>query len=203
VINRGVRKLPIFLRPADYRAFLLVLREGLDRYPIQLLSYCILSNHWHLVVGPDTTPSLSRFVKWVAATHAIRWHHRHETIGQGPLYQGRFQALPIDGAADLVRVCRYVERNGLAAGLVQRAQDWPWCSLSQRLRVDDVGVPLVTTPFLASTAWCDHVNAPATAHDLVEEQRWKLKIKPGPTSGTLGPETVEKSPVPLRDAPPA
>jgi len=166
VINRGVRKFPIFTRPPDYTAFLGVLADGLDRYPVRLVSYCVLSNHWHLVLHPETIATLSNFMRWVTATHAIRWHRRHQTVGQGPLYQGRFRAIPIESGAELFRVCRYVERNALAARLVQRAQDWPWCSLSQRLRLDST-IPLTVMPFLSTSAWSDHVNTGQPERDLV------------------------------------
>ncbi len=204
VINRAVRKLPIFARPPDYRAFLAVLSTGLQHHPVRLLSYCVLSNHWHLVVDAGTVATLSRFMKWVSATHAIRWHRRHQTVGQGPLYQGRFRAIPIESGAQLVRVCRYVERNALSAKLVQRAQDWPWCSLSQRLRLDE-RVPLSTAPFLGTTAWSEYVNAAQPLQDLVEGHLWEIgeamsapePSRVDPTSGTNLWKPVEKTPVPL------
>ena len=167
VINRTARKTPIFLRPKDYEAFLEILKEGLDRHPVRLLSYCVLANHWHLVVGPKCIPQLSQLMHWVTSTHAVRWRRRHQTVGEGPVYQGRFKAQPIDETAHLVRVCRYVERNALRAGLVRRAQDWPWCSLAER-RLSTGRLPLVATPFLASDAWVDYVNAALTPEEQAE-----------------------------------
>jgi putative transposase len=102
------------------------------------------------------------------------------------VYQGRFHARPIESSAELVRVCRYVERNALRAGLVERAQDWPWGSLSERLRRHS-HLPLTSTPFLTSRAWIDHVNAPATARELLLT----------PTSGTKTVKTVENTSVPM------
>ena len=198
VINRSVRRVPIFNRPTDYRAFLLVLQQGLNRYGVRLLAYSVLSNHWHMVVGPPDTETLSRFVRWVTATHAIRWHRRHRTVGQGPLYKGRFLAIPIEHSGTLVHVCRYVERNALSAGLVKRAQDWPWCSLAERLRTESL-VGLTTTPFLTSAVWIDHVNAPLSPRDLVADQTWQRAVwqDRNPSSVPRKPETVEKSSVPL------
>ena len=159
VINRTARRVPIFVRSTDYRAFQNVLSAGLARYPVDLFAYAVMANHWHLVVGPKSTEALSEFMRWVTATHAVRWHHRHGTIGQGALYKGRFLAVPVASAASLVRVCRYVERNALTAGLVKHAEDWPWCSLADRFRADP-RVPLAAAPFLGSPAWANHVNAP-------------------------------------------
>ncbi len=202
VINRTARRVPIFIRPTEYRAFLRVLGEGLDKYPVRLLAYCVMSNHWHLVLGPDGTEALSSFMRWVTATHAVRWHHRHGSVGQGALYKGRYQAIAIDTGDSLVRVCRYVERNALAAGLVKRAEDWPWGSLFERIRAQP-RLALSSAPFLLSSAWVTHVNLPATPADLVIDQevgraRWADK---NPTSVPKMPKTVEKSPVPYTTDP--
>ena len=103
-VNRSIRRAPLFARSSDYRAFLQVLAAGVQRYPMHVLSFCVLSNHWHLVVGPTGTTVLSAFMQWVTATHAIRWHRHRKSVGQGPVYQGRFRSEVIDSAADLVKV---------------------------------------------------------------------------------------------------
>ena len=78
----------LFLKPLDYRAFLNVLREGLERYPVQLLAYCVLPNHWHLVLEPAGTRVLSHFMQWVTATHAVRWHRHRQTARRGSRLSG-------------------------------------------------------------------------------------------------------------------
>jgi putative transposase len=168
VLNRSVRKAPIFRRPPDYRAFLGVLQEGLDRFPVRLVAFCLLSNHWHLVVEPAGISGLIRFMHWVTTTHAARWHKHRDSRGQGPLYQGRYKSVPITGMGELIQVCRYVERNALTAGLVRRAQDWPWCSLAERLRAAPE-VTLKTARFLTSQAWIDHVNAEWSTRERIDE----------------------------------
>ena len=157
VLNRSVRKLSIFLRPQDYRAFLKVLEEGLARYPVRLVAYCVLSNHWHLVLGPDGTGALIRFMQWVTATHAIRWQRQHHLRGQGQLYQGRYHSIGLERPSDLVHACRSVERTAMQSRLVRRAQDWPWCSLAERLQ-PSASLPLVAASYLMSSAWVDYVN---------------------------------------------
>ena len=182
VINRSVRLGPIFARPSDYRAFLAVLDEGAERYAMRLMAYCILGNHWHLLLGPSDTAALSGFMRWVTSTHAGRWHHHRRTVGQGPVYQSRFHSVPIGSTAELVRTCRYVERNALTAGLVRRAQDWPWCSLAERLRPEP-RVPVVSTVFLTSSAWIDYVNAAGSLREeLAETARERRDERPTKTS---------------------
>lgn len=158
VLNRSVGREPLFQRPADYRAFLAVLNEGLTRHPVRLIAYCLLSDHWQLVLGPTDSGRLLRLMDWVTTTHAMRWHEHRSTSGNGRVYQGRFKCVSVLEAEELLRVCRYVERNALCAGLVRRAQDWPWASLSERLRPER-GVPLVSTPFLENDGWITYVNA--------------------------------------------
>jgi REP element-mobilizing transposase RayT len=205
VLNRSVRRTPLFFKPLDYRAFLTVMREGLARYPVQLLAYCVMPNHWHLVLEPEGTRVLASFMQWVTATHALRWHRHRRTLGEGHVYQGRYHAKLVEFGADLVRVCRYVERNALQAQLVKRAQDWPWCSLYDRC-TGSTRVPLRSARFLASQAWIDYVNADGSSPlDHADEFTRVVAMEPprypvattGVSSGTEMPEPVEKSNGPL------
>jgi putative transposase len=187
VINRSARKAPLFERSRDYREFLRILREGLQRHPTPLIAYCVMSNHWHLVVGPVGTGVLSRLLHWVTTTHAVRFHKRRATCGQGPIYQGRFKSHAIDTPGQLLRRIRYVERNALAANLVKRAEDWPWGSLADRQRSEQA-VPLHGAAFLSSRSWIQLVNT----NQLLEDG----PQKPVPDRR----KSVENRPVPLRHA---
>ena len=166
VINRSSRKTPLFERSKDYRDFLRILREGLQRHPVPLLAYCVMSNHWHLVVGPVGTGVLSTLLHWVTTTHAVRFHTKRNTSGQGPVYQGRFKSHAIESAGSLLRTIRYVERNALAANLVKRAEDWPWASLADRQR-SVCALPLKSAAFLSSSSWIQLVNS----NQLLEDAR--------------------------------
>jgi putative transposase len=165
VINRSAGRRALFEQRADYRSFLTILSEGLGRHPVRLIAYSLMPTHWHLVMGPTDTPALSRCLHWVTVTHAVRLQHTRHLVGDGPVYQGRFTSMEIPAVGDLMRVCRYVERNALQARLVRRAQDWPWGSLAERLQPVP-GLPLVTTPFLSSRAWVDYVNSVRPGDDV-------------------------------------
>jgi len=96
ILNRRVLRLPIFRKHGDYRAFERVLALALARPDApKLLAYCLMRNHWHLVVLADKRSNLSTWMQWVQVTHTHRWHAHHHTAGQGPLYQGRFKCFPI------------------------------------------------------------------------------------------------------------
>ena len=130
VLNRGVGRMTIFEKTEDYAAFERILAEAVRKLPgVRLLSYCLMPNHWHLVLWPRGDGELSEFMRWLTVTHTQRWHAHHKTSGTGPLYQGRFKSFPVQRDAHLLTLCRYVERNALRCGLVERAEQWRWSSL--------------------------------------------------------------------------
>ena len=117
VLNRANGRLPLFETPADYEAFEKVLGEGHDRFPMRILAYCLMPNHWHLVLWPRRDEELSRFMAWVTLTHTQRWHAHRQSAGAGHLYQGRFKSFPVQADEHFLSVCRYVERNALRAAM--------------------------------------------------------------------------------------
>jgi len=149
---------------------------------MRTISYCLMPNHWHLVLWPRNDGDLSAFMYWLTMTHSHRWHAAHGTTGSGHLYQGRFKSFPVasaDANPHYYRACRYVERNALRAGLVERAEDWPWCSLSRRLegKADTVGF-LTEGPEPWPPGWVEHVNEPLTDAELGAMRRCVNRGKP-------------------------
>ena len=119
----------IFSKDQDYEAFERVLAQAVEKHEMRLLSYCLMPNHWHLVLWPHLDQQLSKFTGWLTLTHTQRWHaHRHST-GSGHVYQGRFKSFPVQDDEHFYTVCRYVERNALTANLVESAEQWRWSSL--------------------------------------------------------------------------
>ena len=126
VLNRANARLPLFKKPADYSAFEQVLEEAFEREPLRILGYCLMPNHWHLVVWPTAGADnqVSEFMRWLTVTHTQRWHAHRHSAGTGHLYQGRFKSFPIQGDEHLYTVLRYVERNPVRANLVAQAELW-------------------------------------------------------------------------------
>jgi putative transposase len=156
----------------------------------------VMPNHWHLVVGPTDSKTVSRLLHWVTTTHATRWHLHRKSTGTGPVYQGRFWMSVPDSSTELIRICRYVERNALRAELVRRAQDWPWGSLAERLRGDEQRLPLAPIGFLCSPTWVDYVNVPRTSQELVAKRKTSVAACPPSKRRDLSP-AVENRYVPL------
>ena len=184
VLNRANARMTIFEKEADYAAFESVLEEAVERAAMRLLAYCVMPNHWHLVVWPRGDGDLSRFTGWLTLTHTQRWHaHRHST-GSGHLYQGRFKSFPVQDDGHFLTVCRYVERNALRANLVRRAEDWRWSSLWRWHSGDAEQKRLLSSwPTRRSPGWVDHVNQPLTERELAA---LRLSVARGNPYGSVG-----------------
>jgi putative transposase len=167
VLNRGVARLPLFEKPADYDAFLRVLAEAMAEHPIRVLAFVLMPNHWHFVLWPEGDGDLSAFCRWLAHTHSMRWHAHYHTSGTGHIYQGRFKSFCVESDEHLYTVCRYVERNPLRANLVTQAESWRWSSLWRRLHGDDhPGRLLSPWPLPLPADWLELVNGPQTEAEL-------------------------------------
>ena len=165
VINRAAKRVALFEGHEDYAAFEQVLASALSRFELIPFAYCLMPNHWHLVLSPQRDGALSRFMHWLTMTHARRWQTHRKLDGQGAVYQGRFKSSAIGQDDHFLRVCCYVERNALRAALVERAEHWPWSSLSRRTST-------METPWLAAwpvsppVDWLELVNAAQTEAEL-------------------------------------
>jgi putative transposase len=169
----------LFEGPACYREFLHLLGEAAKETNMRILAYCVMPNHWHMVVWPHHADDLRRFVQRLTIRHSHRWHVRKGTVGRGALYQGRYKSCIIQNDRHLLTVCRYVERNPLRARLVDSSLAWPWSSAQQRARelgLDDQvhamalppapRVPLHPLPVQLPDDWVRWLDEPQTAAEL-------------------------------------
>jgi putative transposase len=161
-LNRGNGRAVVFHKPEDYDAFRRAIVDARERRPIDVLGYCLMPNHFHLVLRPHGDGDLGRWMQWLLTAHAQRYHRHYGTSGH--VWQGRFKAFPIQDDDHLAAVLRYVERNPLRAELVKRAEDWRWSSLPDWIRC----APLLWRgePPLRDSAWLSRVNEPLSASDL-------------------------------------
>jgi putative transposase len=150
---------------------------------MRVLAYCLMPNHWHLLLWPQRGRDLSTFMQRLTVTHMRRWHAHRGTTGTGPLYQGRFKSFPVQDDAHLLSVGRYVERNALRARLVRRAENWHWCSLWRRENhiMPAWLVPAKDWPMDLPKDWLEWVNSPQTA---AEEESIRRCIKRGAPLGS-------------------
>jgi putative transposase len=179
VLNRGVGRRRLFDGLNDYRAFEEILVETLDKVPLRICGYCLMPNHWHFVVWPEHDGELAAFLQRLTVTHVTRWQKHRRRVGEGHLYQGRFKSFPIEQDDYFYQVLRYVERNALRAGLVDRAEEWRWSSLWRMER----GMPddrrwLARWPLPRPRRWVDLVNEPQTEAEVAALRRCVTRGRP-------------------------
>jgi putative transposase len=139
------------------------MRQAGERISVPLLAACLMPNHLHLVVRPNQDSDLSRWTHWLFTTHVNHYHRKHGTCGR--VWQDRFKAFVIEEDNHLLAVLRYVERNALRAGLVNRAEDWRWGSLRWRSSCT-APVTLHPSPVPLPADWTAYVNEPQTAAEI-------------------------------------
>jgi len=203
VLNRRVLRLALFEDDGDYLAFERVLVEALDRPDApELLTFCLMPNHWHLLLRPRKDGQLPCWMQWLTVTHTHRWHQHHGTSGTGPVYQGRFKSFPVQTDEHFLTVARYVERNGLRANMCRRPENWRWSSLALRQGVGRSQVELALWralshwPVPMPRNWVKWVNQPQSADELAALRRGVQRGTPfgsnrwiGSTATQLGLES--------------
>ena len=202
VLNRGNGRQTLFYGPADYEAFVRVVKEALLMVPMRILAYCFMPNHWHFVLWPELDGQLSAFLHQMTTTHVRRWQKAHHREGEGHVYQGPFKSFPVESDEHLYTVCRYVERNPLRAGLVERAEDWVWGSAWAQLHPHDPrALPLCDWPVPRPDDWLHRVNQPLTGAEIEALRTCAERGRPygsGPwieqTVKQLGLESTLRSP---------
>jgi putative transposase len=164
-LNRSNRGDRLFHKAADYEAFVAVLSEAAARYPgVAVLAYCVMPNHWHLVLKPTADDELSLFMGWLTNAHVRRHHQHYGTYGQGHVYQGRFKSFPVQEDQHLLILLRYVEANPMRAKLVDSSDAWRWSSMAAR----HAGVSwLAPWPVDEPQDWLQIVNDRASAEDPI------------------------------------
>ena len=125
VMNRGRRGDEIFTKAEDYAAFIDLLRQIVEDYHVRVSAYCLMSNHYHLLVQtPDS--NLSRAMRHLNGVYSQRYNRMHHFDGQ--LFRGRYKAILVEADSYLLELLRYIHRNPLEARLVDNLQEYNWSS---------------------------------------------------------------------------
>lgn len=127
ILNRGNGGVTVFHKGGDYAAFLDLLATAKSKFSVKVSGFCLMPNHFHLVLQPATETTLSPFMQWWMTSHVRRYHQHYWSHGH--VWQGRFKSFPIQQDGHLLTAIRYVLRNPVRAALAEHAMDWPWTSL--------------------------------------------------------------------------
>lgn len=125
VTSRGDRREAIFGDDEDRAYFLGVLGQAAERFDAEVLAYCLMGNHYHVVLH-TRRGNLSLVMRHLNGVYTQAYNRRRGIVGH--LFQGRFKAILVDRESYLLTLCRYVELNPVRAGLCRSAADWRWSS---------------------------------------------------------------------------
>lgn len=185
VLNRGNGRQEVFHKDKDYEAFVDLMREAQKLYSVKIFTYCLMPNHFHMVLLPARAEELSKWMQWLMTSHVRRYHRHYGTVGH--VWQGRFKSFIIQEDSHLLTVMRYVESNPVRALLVSSAKDWLWSS--HRERIDESPEQMVDKiPMELPKEWNRYVDEPLTEKELERVRKstnrqspfgssnWQIKI---------------------------
>ena len=137
IVQRGNNRNACFRGDSDYLTYLALLRHFARKYGISLHAYCLMTNHVHLLVTPDSVDACGPFMRDLGRSYVPYFNRRYQR--SGTLWEGRFRSCIAESARYVLACYRYVELNPVRAAMVSDPADHPWSSHRANigLQVDD------------------------------------------------------------------
>jgi len=146
----------------DYEYFLELLEKACKRENVEVHAYCLMPNHFHLLLILKEPNSLSRLMQWVMTSH-VHYYHKKNKIS-GDIWQGRYKSFMVEKESCYITLIRYIEANALRAKLARRAEDWDYGSLMER---EHKHRTLLSKPYMElDKEWIEYVNTPIKQGEL-------------------------------------
>jgi len=130
IITRGNQRQKVFKNNDDYDRYITTLKKAKKKYNILLYSYCLMPNHVHLLIEPESCISLSGFMHWLSRGYTAYFNAKYIKVGH--LWQGRFKSKPIVKGQYLINCAEYIEANPVRANITTDISGYPWSSYKER-----------------------------------------------------------------------
>lgn len=127
ITSRGDDRKKIFVHDRDYQKFLEYLKSAKDKFKFYLYAYCLIGNHYHLLLE-ITSPNLSRIMQYVNTAYTAYYNTKHKRSGH--LFQGRFKSILVEADSYFAELTRYIHLNPLRAKIVDSPEKYRWSSYS-------------------------------------------------------------------------
>ena len=172
VTQRGNRRQPVFFSDGDKREYIKILKEETAKNEVEIWAWCLMGNHVHFVAVPASEKGLARCFGDTHKRYTRMINFREKW--RGYLWQGRFSSYPMDEPY-LFAAVRYVERNPVEAGLVQKAEDYAWSSAKAHV-CGDLD-PILSPSFMTEAIrnWSEYLRKP----DDLQTRQLNRHIKTG------------------------
>lgn len=185
VLNRGNSKKVVFHNTTDYRGFLKLIEDSKKDYAIDIFAYCLMPNHFHLIVRPRIAEHLSKWMHKLMVNHVQRYRIFYQSSGH--IWGDRFKHFIIQQDEHFLIALRYVERNPVRSNLVPSAKDWMWSSFRERMKRTSNSL-IDISPVELPNDWGEFVDRPLTEKELESirysvncqfpfgSEKWKKKM---------------------------
>jgi len=130
VMNRGRRQEHVYKSKKDYLSFLDLLKEASTMFTVNISSYCLMSNHYHLLIQTPMA-NISRFMRHIDGVYTQKFNRRYKI--DGSLFKGRYKSILIENDGHLLEVLRYIHRNPVKTGLESKLGNYLWYSYNSYL----------------------------------------------------------------------
>ena len=185
IINRGNRREVVFHDNYDYEKFLKLLIESKEKYAIKIYAYCLMPNHFHLVIYTKYADSLSQGMHWISSS-SVRYYNKRYNIS-GHLWQGRYKSFIVQEDSYLLVLLKYVEANPKRARIVKDCIDYKYSSANNRIKNNE---NLITDeiPILLPDDWYGYINSDEKITDIesirncinrqapLDDKNWKYMV---------------------------
>ena len=178
MISRGNRRADLFFVERDYRFYLELLGEALERFGVECHGYCLMPNHVHLLLD-GAADAISKTMQRVNGRYAQWFNREYGYVGH--VFQGRFIGIPIEDDGQLLELARYIANNPVRAGICETAAEWPWSSFAATLG-DSPTPRFLATEWLLDQFGSDRAAARKALRAFAQERVWK----PPPRRSPLG-----------------
>jgi putative transposase len=129
VFNRGVNKQTIFFSDDNCRYSLRLIGKYAEKFSVQVVAYCLMPNHYHLLIRQDSDVPISKFIQGTFNSYVQALNKQQSR--SGPLFEGRFKHVLVDRDEYLLHLMRYIHLNPVTANLTARPEDWPYSNYQE------------------------------------------------------------------------
>lgn len=176
VYNRGTRKQEIFIQKRDYERFLDRLQEYKDKFEVSILVYCLMPNHFHLLLKQETDTPITFFMLRLGTSYAKYFNIKYDQVGS--LFQGPFKAKLIDSDEYLLQLSRYIHRNPISTISTRGVglEFFPWSSYGAYVKGEknDLVDPLfILSYFAKNNSFSDYKKF--TEYDYKDEDTDQIR----------------------------